>query len=468
MKQLIIGIDGGTKAIFEKMDMPFFQKLLADNPSPRLEIDLLSRGWAEQLTGKYARDTKGFYRFPLLDGTRKTVLKYSLEKMLSHDDVTPIWEIPQSRGIRVGVMNIPTTFPAPKVDGFFVSGAGGGINKVDGVPEKMCYPSAIAKRLEEAGYVIDLRPGTAGITDVGELFQRLTEMLENRCEAFLSLCSQHDPKFAFLAFRVATVVQYLAMSELEAVWGCNFRNENEIDPVWAGNIAKLYRKIDECFERIFSHTNPEQWIFSSDHSIVPYYYRCNGNAFLEQSGFQNSSINFTGTAKSLAKTLLRKSKFGVRRTIDFETTKAFCDWYVSAVFVNDEKRFGGPVKESELNDVVDQICEKFNSHTVSKKHEMKAMPYRRNHLNARYEQFLPDIKVDCHESIFFVKEGPFMSENPDYERLPDLTSVKGSMHSGQKGRHPLFVCDQKTRELIDDKDPLDLTLIYKLTERIFS
>ena len=324
MKQLILGIDGGTKSIFEKMDMPFLHSLFRDNPTPPMEIDLLSRGWAEQLTGKYARDTKAFYRFPLLNGTHDTILKYSLDTMLSHDDVTPIWEIPQKSGAKVGVMNIPTTFPAPQVNGFFVSGAGGGVNKVDGVPEQMCYPPSIAKELEQAGYVVDLRPGTAGITQVKELFRQLTTMLQNRCDAFLKLNQHHKPDFAFLAFRVATVIQYLAMSELEAIWKCNFKNENESDPIWQDGIHQLYRHMDDCFERIFQETNPEHWMFTADHSIVPYYYRCNANKFLQDCGFQNTFTNLKGTAKGILLALTGKRKWKVLRKIDWSTSQGVC------------------------------------------------------------------------------------------------------------------------------------------------
>ena len=38
--------------------------------------------------------------------------------MMNHADVVPIWEMVEKKGARVGIMNIPTTFPAPEVNGF--------------------------------------------------------------------------------------------------------------------------------------------------------------------------------------------------------------------------------------------------------------------------------------------------------------------------------------------------------------
>jgi hypothetical protein len=41
------------------------------------------------------------------------------------------------------------------------------------------------------------------------------------------------------------------------------------------------------------------------------------------------------------------------------------------------------------------------------------------------------------------------------------------MHSGNKTRFPFFATDPETAKLIRPEDPKDLTLVYKLTERIF-
>ena len=63
MKLLIYGLDGGDLAVMNifKDQMPFFQKFLSKNKSIDLTEDLINRGWVEILTGKYGKDTKGFY-----------------------------------------------------------------------------------------------------------------------------------------------------------------------------------------------------------------------------------------------------------------------------------------------------------------------------------------------------------------------------------------------------------------------
>ena len=99
---------------------------------------------------------------------------------------------------------------------------------------------------------------------------------------------------------------------------------------------------------------------------------------------------------------------------------------------------------------------------------MEAKPYRKLTPDAKYQAHLPDVKIHCSEEIFFSRfEGPFVRENPDYGPLPSIDKARG-MHTGQKGRHPVFCCDNTTSELIQDDDPMDLRLVYKLTKRIFS
>ena len=49
-----------------------------------------------------------------------------------------------------------------------------------------------------------------------------------------------------------------------------------------------------------------------------------------------------------------------------------------------------------------------------------------------------------------------------------MAKVAGGMHSGNKTAYPFFATDPETAKLIREDDPKDLTLVYKLTERIFS
>ncbi len=472
MKQLIIGIDGGDREIFSQVSMPYLHELFEDCCTFKLTEDLLSRGWAEILSGKYARDTKAFYMKPKLDGTRDLVFRFSLKDMLSNPEVSPIWEIPTRCNQKVGMMNVPTTFPAQPVEGFFVSGAGGGVNKVEGIPEDLCYPKSLAKELEELSYVIDIRVGTAGIRDIQLLFDKLNEMQEKRVEAFIRLCKQHQTDFGFIATRATTDIQYLAMSELQSYFayrrGELTEEEANQHAIWFENFEKHYILLDNLLKRLIKELNPEHFIVTSDHGAVPYKYKANFNAFLQRYGYQKQKLLVRKTLKSLINSFRWNKPFKPVYRQELERVIAFGNWYLSGIFINDSRRFNGLVKEDEIDEVVARICHDFNKSQEAKKYEMEAKPYRKLYPDAKYNDYLPDIKIHCPTSIFAVSEGPFIRPNEDDAPLPNLNNVKGGMHSGQKGEHPLFCCDQKTATMIQDKDTKDLTLVYKLTERIFN
>ena len=155
MKMLIIGIDGGDPKIFRRFDMPFLQNLSEQGTYIPVTQHPLERGWASMLTGKRPVETLGLFMKPVMNSRPELTFKYTLADMLDNPNVKPLWRMAEEKGYRVGFMNVPTTFPAPNVDGFFVSGAGGGLNKVEGIPEAMCYPPELKKTLEDKSYIVD-------------------------------------------------------------------------------------------------------------------------------------------------------------------------------------------------------------------------------------------------------------------------------------------------------------------------
>jgi len=467
MKQLIIGIDGGTRDIFERMPMPFLHERIHDYSGPELEIDLLSRGWAEQISGTYAHAHKGFYVFPKLDGTRDFLFKYSLDDLVSHTDVTPIWDMVGQKGAKVGIMNIPTTFPAPEVDGFFVSGAGGGLNKVEGIPSAMCFPQSLCKDLADLGYILDIRLGTSEISSLNKLFNELMKMAEIRTSAFLTSCKGTQPDFSFLVFRHLSVIQYLGMSEIEAY--LDQEQKRQVSEVWQNRLEEFYSHFDGLLRKITETLNPEHLIFSSDHGIGSTKEYCNPNAFLQDNGYQKKRINVGPSVRRLGGAIKRIKKPSLSYCIDWKKTKAFADWYSSCIYINDLERFGGSVNDCEIDLLVDQICDDFNNHSETVDRGIVALPYRRYYKQSRYYNELADVRIVHKQSIFVAsKNGSFFSKNPNYGPIPSLPSQVGGMHTGNKTMYPFFVTDSKTAKLIKDDDPNDLTLVYKLTERIFS
>jgi len=488
MKELIIGIDGGDQRILEAFDMPFVHSLLKDGYCQKLEEDIFSRGWAEIMTGEHASKTGAFYMHPQLDDTRDFTIAFSMSQVEQFDDVTPIWDLINKAGLKAGIMNVPTSTPAPKhVNGFVIGSGGGGLNKVQGVPETLCSSVEVKKFLDVIGYIVDLRLTSSGITETDELFQRLDEMEKKRAEAYVELAAKDGCDVGFFCNRGTTIVQYIFMSEIEAYIAskemgdelhARFRDENPMHQL----LEAHYKNLDECIRNLVENLKPEHLILTADHGTVPYKHRACVRPFLEENGYfikrqqakkslrRRLSSLYTSIFGNKAKAKLAKklpaSVGKLVSNVDWSKTKAFGNRYINGIYLNDA-RFRGPVKPQEFEGLVKEICDRFNASKDAQSYGLEARAYRSEYIEERYSDGMPDVIIEGLNGLFFDTDGPALVYlNKNYGPVPDLSQVKEDMFTGQKSIHPLFCTDKKTAELIEEGDPNDLRLVYKLTERI--
>lgn len=220
MKLLILGIDGGDERIVQAMSMPFLHSLLDSGIKLDLQEDLWSRGWAEMLSGHTGRETGAFYSKPVLDGSHEFTQRFRSEDFSKNLKVTPLWEAIEELGHSIGFMNIPSTFPAPRVkQGFFISGAGGGLSQKSAgkVPEGLAFPTEISKSIVAKEYIFDIRLMSSGIRDIDTYFDSLASMTSRRTSLYLELAQKHKPSAGFAAYMGLCRLQNVAMSEVEAL-----------------------------------------------------------------------------------------------------------------------------------------------------------------------------------------------------------------------------------------------------------
>lgn len=488
MKLLIVGIDGGDFDLVNGLDMPFLQSLIEQGAHRELTEDIMSRGWAEILTGQHGAHTRALYMRPKLDDTYQFTTSFGVKDMLANDDVVPMWDLVERYGQKLGMMNVPTTGPAPSVNGFLVAGGGGGVDKVDGLADELFHPADAREILEDSDYIVDLRLTSEGIKSFSELVDRLNLIVRNRAKSYVKLVQKYQTEIGFVCFRVSTVLQYLGMSEIQAIISMRSMPETassdtNVDPQYSEvqrRILEHFRVLDDAIKYIFEALNPSNHIITSDHGAVPYLHHINVDAFLVEAGYQvrpKSSLSLRALvrkwvvarlspamkSKLVAKAPASVKSIGVR--FDPKKTKAFSNYYMAGVYVNDRRRFGGIVVEGkEMNTLVDEICNGINQHPVSQEYGITGVPFRRNYSGAKFYDFLPDIRLERPDSTFAVNEGPYVSVNQRYGPLDEDLSDATDMHTGQKGRHPLFVFN---RELAVYDDPVysDLTAVYAMMSR---
>ena len=277
MELLILGIDAGDERIISAMNMPHLKSIMQQCNSYETCEDLSSRGWAEMLSGKNGRDTGAFYAKPKLDGTRECTLNFDTHDYENNTDLLPLWKLINDSGKTVGFMNIPTTKYAPNVEGFFVSGAGGGLAGVDGIPEEFCYPKEVASYLNEMGYVIDTRLMSSKIKNMDEWIDRLKLTMQKRTECYIGLQEKYVADIGFIAYIATCRMQYLAMSEIENI----IENDGVAQNVLQEKIKDLFTFFDDLIGELINRIKPQKIMIVSDHAQSRYLYDVNVNYFLK-------------------------------------------------------------------------------------------------------------------------------------------------------------------------------------------
>ncbi|MEX0827610.1 MAG: alkaline phosphatase family protein, partial [Haliea sp.] len=392
MRLLMIGMDGVQQSTFQRGWTPYIESLIDKGSSLALKEDIVSRGWAEIFTGRHATETGTLYERPVLDGSYRWTDKCQLNGIPGlGTDIRPLWQALNERGYRVGIMNVPTTNPAPEVDGFFVSGGGGGRSVQQDVLDEQCYPRSIKKQLDDMGYIVDERLGSLlrekKLYSPKYFFGRLDEKCLKRSGCFAVLAERFDIDFGLLVYKSATVMaETLMLPELSR----RDRGENFNEAlIIAGE--NFYRQLDGHVQALIERFPGTEVLLVSDHSTSERTHSVNLNAFLVERGYQQAASGRGGLFYALKRMrrllptrLVRRAKQNgrVRQTVRGLTpfnpqgTQAFNVTNVQAshgIFINDQKRFGGPVTETEKAEICRKIIEDFRGHTEVQQHGLRAI-----------------------------------------------------------------------------------------------
>ena len=479
MKLLMIGMDGVQQATFKRGWTPFIESLISGGAALNLEEDLISRGWAEIFTGRHATETGTLYERPVLDGTYVWTDKCRLDGIPGLGAaIKPLWQVLNERGYRVGIMNVPTTNPAPQVDGFFVSGGGGGRGVQQTVAPEQCYPVEIKTTLDEMQYIVDERLGSLlrekGLFEPEGYFSQLSAMTERRTGSFIRLGKELNIDFGFLVYRSSVMAEQVLLPELRRQERGEPVNQELLD---AG--AEFFRQLDSHVESLVEAFPEAEVVLVSDHSTAAREYTVNFNALLRELGYQQQPRARRGgfhlirrLRKALPSRWVRRVKQvqGAQRmyrsfaSFDPRQTQAFNVSHAAAahgIYINDESRFGGPVSQAEKANLCERIIADFNQHPEVQRHQMRAflpaVP------EGDFRQAYPDIFVRMPEGYMpfneypvFVKEFERRNEPID---LPDLIEKDGRV--SVKGHYPLAVVWNGEWRCSPRQGAADLRLIYE-------
>ena len=392
MKLLMIGMDGAHLGAFNRGWTPFIESLLKQQTAYKVNNDLYSRGWLEIATGQHAQKTSAMYDRPKCGGSKEWTLELKfgdITPLLEH--TLPLWHAVNTAGYRVGIMNLPTTFPAPQVDGFFVSGGGGGAPVTEIATDELCHPKEVKTILEDIGYIVDQRLYQLVVDkkkkDAKQIFEQMAFKNRLRTNAFIELDRTYNVDFGFIVYKTSSVFAETFYTT-EIARRKNSGNVADSKAIQA--LEDYYRNFDHEIEKLRSAYPDAELIFVSDHGTEPRQHTVNPNILLEDIGLytrnrSDSAIKYwVAKAKSLVpfglKSFLKKNISKNIQSVgafnfDAHKTRAFCKTYGDwrhGIYLNDVDRFGGCVKREEMRPLADEIVNAFNSHKSSETHGIKA------------------------------------------------------------------------------------------------
>lgn len=478
MKVLLIGMDGCHRDVFERGWTPFISSLLERQRHLKIENDLLSRGWLEISLGEHATRTTAMYDKPKANGSLEWTTEFSMPQVPGlGTDIKSLWQKLNEHGASIGVVNVPTTFPAPKVNGFFISGGGGGAPVTEGATEALCYPKDILPLLTEKGYIVDDRlyqlVVEKKLDTPAKILKRLAHKNDRRTDSFLALNERFDVDFGFIVYKTASVIAE-TLYNAEQSRRRNPQNKPDDDSINA--LRAYYEDFDNQIRKLVENTPGAEVILVSDHGTTQRTHSVNPNILLQENGLQSIESKKTFTKqvvikikeivpfwlKYYLKKTAAKKMLGVGATnFNAAQTSAFCvttgDW-CHGIFINDQERFGGPVRDEEVLKLRDRIIELINSNADAQAHGITASA---SNADMRFDHF-PDIQLSLPNGyLTFDRATAFVSEFMPPVSKTSLASVMRGDILYMKSHTPLaYMSEEKAATFKIEDLRGDLTVIH--------
>lgn len=367
-KLTVLGWDAATFAVIDPLieagQLPNLRRIFERGSRGVLRSTIppiTSQAWATAFTGVNA-GRHGLWEFVERydSGYRLRLVNGSFRR------APAVWDYLSTAGRRVGVVNVPFTWPASEVNGFMVSGF-----DAAGAERGLVQPASVVQELRSrfGPFVLDHR---APLDDHGDIDTELVRRAaEQKVDITLWLAERFDPELLVMVFMAA---------DHSAHYGWRDWEERGVE----SRLAEVYRILDEASGRLLeSLESPGDVLVLSDHGSGRLDGVINLNAWFAQEGFlQFAAGAGTRQAGFLARSVLysviearRRLPQGFRTFVkrrapglrdrlhelkeydgvDWPKTKAFAYGYMGTVFLNVSGRErDGIVQPGED---YDRVCE---------------------------------------------------------------------------------------------------------------
>jgi len=274
---LVIGIDGGTLDLIrpwaEKGYLPHLARLMEEGAWGPLESTLppvTSPAWPTFATGKNPGKHGVFDFIRPRGGTFDMVNSTSIRSRT-------LWQILSEAGRRVGVINVPVTYPPQPVNGFLISGMlsphSGRITYPDGLLDPYreelgpyrVVPSVQYKEGNEEDFIADL-----------------LDLVERRGRYALRLMEDHPWDFLMVHFQATDVLQHALWKFVDPT---HPRHDPDAAARFVPQMRRVFQRMDGFIGQMMERLGDEATVIvMSDHGFGPLHWVVNVNLVLLDAG----------------------------------------------------------------------------------------------------------------------------------------------------------------------------------------
>jgi len=348
---LVIGLDGATFDLIypwaEAGHLPTLARLMdSGTHGPLRSVPNMNSApaWTTFATGKNPGKHGIFYFDEHVPGRHERRFLAGADR-----DGLPFWRILSDAGYRVGLINIPMTYPADAVNGFIV--AGEDAPRLDS--PGFTYPPDLVHQLRTAvgDYIIDHAIWALVKTGRRDLaVDRLHEAISKRVAWARHLMANQPWDLAVVVF-----------TETDAAHHLFWRDMDEGDPVYGRVILDIYRHLDAACAELMAAAPTASVMIMSDHGGG---FNQRGaeflNPWLQEMGYQVAKppTNQSSLAVSAVRRLYRALELRLDRdtkrllmrlfpglrerieatmrssTIDWSRTRAYSDGMTDEIWIN--------------------------------------------------------------------------------------------------------------------------------------
>ena len=260
---LIVGIDGAS---FDLM-APWIQ----DGTLPTLD-GLLRRGVSALLRSVPSQNSASAWSSfatgmrPGMHGifgfTERVPGTYGRRPVNAGIRVGPtFWSLLSQAGHRVGVVNVPLSYPAEVVDGFLIAGL-----DTPGIDSPgVAYPPGLGRELRQRRDAYIIEPGIPGLIKAGRrqaALGRILLALENRLAWTLELQRRYRPDLLIVVFTASDCAGHFFWGDMDPTYPFRSGCEEEcLEDV----LRTVYGRLDGAIAALVEAMEPEVTLVVSDH-----------------------------------------------------------------------------------------------------------------------------------------------------------------------------------------------------------